>query len=99
MQRTQEIGIRMALGAARQQILALIVGNGLKRAVFGIVLGVVASIGAARVMETVLYGTHQAGGLILAGVSVLLLLVSVAAAYIPALRASRVDPMVAFRQE
>ena len=99
MQRTQEIGIRMALGAGRQQILQLIVGNGLKRAVFGIVLGVVASIAVARLMETVLYGAHQAGALILAGVAILLLLVSIAAAYIPALRATRVDPMVAFKQE
>jgi putative ABC transport system permease protein len=98
-QRTEEIGIRMALGAGRQQILALVVGDGVKRAAFGIVLGLVAGIGVARVMETVLYGSHGAGGLILTGVSILLMLVSIAAAYIPALRATRVDPMVAFRQE
>jgi putative ABC transport system permease protein len=98
-QRTQELGIRMALGARQQQILALVVGNGLKRTMLGIVLGLLASLGAARILETVLYGMHGSSGLIFAGVSILLLLVSVAAAYIPALRATKIDPMVAFKQQ
>ncbi|HZU31240.1 MAG TPA: ABC transporter permease [Candidatus Angelobacter sp.] len=98
-QRTQEIGIRMALGAQQKQILALVVGNGLKRTLLGVALGLTASFGAARAMETVLYGMHGAGALIFTGVSILLLLVSVAAAYIPAMRATKIDPLVAFRQE
>jgi putative ABC transport system permease protein len=98
-QRTHEIGIRMALGAPRLDVFRLVVGQGLKLAGLGIAIGVVAAIGLARLMSSLLYGISATDFETFAGVSILLALVAVLACYVPARRAMRVDPTVALRHE
>jgi predicted permease len=98
-QRTTEIGIRIALGAQREQVLRLVLGDGLRPAVFGLVLGLIASAGLTRLIRTMLYGRPALDPAVFVVVSVTLLLVAVAACAIPAWRASRLDPMTALRTE
>ena len=99
MQRTPEIGVRMALGAQREQVLRLMLGDGLRPALYGLVLGLAASAGAAHLIETMLYGTQPLDPAIFAGVAATLLGVSAVACLVPAWRASRIDPMQALRTE
>jgi predicted permease len=98
-QRTHEIGVRLALGAQRQQIFELIVGEGAKMAVAGASVGIVAALGLTRVMANQLFGVSAHDPLTLAVVALLLVIVAVAACYVPARRAMRVDPMLALRCE
>ncbi|HEX2715781.1 MAG TPA: FtsX-like permease family protein, partial [Candidatus Acidoferrales bacterium] len=98
-QRTREIGIRMALGARRQEVLLLIVGQGAKLAAAGVVIGLLWALGLTRLMASLLYGVGVADPLTYAAVAFLLVCVAVAASYIPARRAMRVDPIVALRYE
>jgi predicted permease len=98
-QRTGEIGVRMALGARREQVVRMMLGDGLRPALYGLVLGLVASAGAVRLIESLLYGTQPLDPAIFAAVAATLLAVAVLACVIPACRASRIDPMHALRTE
>jgi len=98
-QRTHEFGVRMALGAQRQDVLQLVLGDGLKIAASGVFLGISASFALTRFMRSLLYAVGPNDPLTFAVVPLLFALVALAACYIPARRAMRVDPMVALRYE
>ena len=98
-QRTQEIGIRTALGAQRVQLVAMILKQGMTMAVIGISVGIVLSLLLFRGLSAVLYGVKSADLLILSAVSAMLLAVAFMASYVPALRATRVEPVVALREQ
>lgn len=97
--RTHEIGIRMALGARRQDVLALVLKQGLRPALIGILVGIAAAAAVARLISSMLYGVRLTDPAVFLGGSVLALAVALFASYIPARRATRVDPMVALRYE
>jgi putative ABC transport system permease protein len=97
--RVREIGIRMALGAARSNILRLILAQGMKPVGMGCAIGLIASIALTRLMRTLLFGVSPTDPLTFALVAVLLTLVALLACCLPALRATKVDPMVALRHE
>jgi len=96
-QRLPEIGVRVALGASRSDVLKLIVGKGVVLAGIGIVVGVLVALAAATLMGTMLYGVQPHDPVVLVGVSVLLFFVALLASYLPARRATQVDPSTALR--
>jgi putative ABC transport system permease protein len=98
-QRTREIGIRMAMGARREDVLHLVVQEGMALALSGLALGLAASLGLTRLMSTLLYGVHPNDSATLAVVSTVLIGIAIVASYIPARRAANVDPIVALRYE
>lgn len=97
--RTQEIGVRMALGAQRGDVLRLVLGEGARMAVAGVAIGVVASLAVTRLLSSLLFGISATDPFTFTAVAVLLCAAALAASYIPALRAVRVDPMAALRYE
>jgi ABC-type antimicrobial peptide transport system permease subunit len=98
-QRTQEIGIRMALGADRFKISLLILLTGGKLAMLGVAAGLVVALAFTRVMSRLLYGVTATDPLTLTGVSIVVVCLALLACYVPARRAAKVDPMVALRRE
>ena len=96
-QRIREMGIRMAIGAKRADVLRLVLGHGAKVAILGIGLGVAAALGLTRLMTSLLFGVTATDPLTFAGVAILLTFVALGASWLPARRATRVDPMTALR--
>ncbi len=98
-QRTREIGIRMALGASQAQIVWDVLGFGVRLAGIGLAIGLAAALAATRLISSLLYGVRPTDAVTFAAVSFILLVVALIASYLPARRATRVDPMVALRYE
>jgi predicted permease len=98
-QRSREVGIRMALGAARGDVLRLILGQGLWLAGIGLAIGLVVSIAVTRLMSALLFGVSPRDPATLLVVSILLVAVSLAASFLPAYRATKIDPILAIRHE
>jgi len=97
--RTREIGVRMALGASRRNVFREVVGQGLSIAVIGIVIGEALTIALSRVLGAVDADIRPPGLVVLAGTGIIWLVVALVATYVPAARASRVNPLVALRYE
>ena len=98
-QRTREIGVRMALGATRTDVLALVVVQAMKLTGIGCAVGLTTALGATQTLRVLLYGVSPADPVTFIGVVLILMVVTLLTAYVPARRASRIDPMVALRYE
>jgi ABC-type antimicrobial peptide transport system permease subunit len=98
-QRTQEIGVRMALGAQRLDVLRIVLGDGLRMTVIGLAVGLISAVALTRLMSKLLFGVKPTDPITFAGVACLLLAIAFVACYVPAYRAMRVNPTVALRYE
>ena len=98
-QRTREMGIRLALGARRRSVLGLVLGQGARLTTLGVITGLAGAAAATRLMQSMLFGVNPLDPMTFLGVGILLGAVALAASYIPALRATRVDPVIALREE
>jgi ABC-type antimicrobial peptide transport system permease subunit len=99
VQRTNEIGVRMALGAQVHDVLKLVLGRGLKLTLFGTALGLIGAVGMTRALRAIAPGLESDSPLVVALVAALLVVVALVACWLPARRAAKVDPMVALRTE
>ena len=98
-QRTHEIGVRMALGARPGQVRAIIMGHGISVAGIGMIIGLAGAFGLSRLLESLVFGVSTQDPTVFVGVAVVLAFVVIAAGYVPARRATRVDPLDALRSE
>jgi putative ABC transport system permease protein len=98
-QRTQEIGVRIALGATPGGILKMVLGQGLLTVAIGLIVGLAGSLLLTRTMRSMLFEISPNDPITIVGIALLLLLIAMLASYIPARRATRVDPMIALRYE
>jgi predicted permease len=98
-QRSREIGIRIALGSTRQNVLGMVIGQGVRLGAIGVAVGMVAAIAVTRLLENMLFGVSGSDPIALAAAAAVLIATALVASWLPARRASRTDPMVALRQE
>jgi len=98
-QSTHDIGIRMALGALPRDILGLVIAHGMKLAAAGLAAGLLGAFVLTRLMESLLFGVHSSDAATFASVALLLALVALVASYVPAMRAARLNPTAALRED
>jgi len=97
--RTREFGVRVALGATSGKVLGMVLGQGMRTILIGLAIGIAGSLALTRTMSSLLFGVTATDPLTFVGVTILLVAVALLACYIPARRATKVDPMVALRYE